>query len=233
MGQGFVYVPSIAILSQWFSARRSLANGLSAAGSGVGGLLFSFGAAAVIREVSLAWAFRITAAVTAVMNVAAALLIRDRNAAIGPPQRGFDRQLLRRYDVVLLLMWGFVSMLGYILILYSLSDFASSIGLDKSQAASIAAYLNLGTAVGRPVIGIVSDRYGRMEAAGLLTLLCGVACFAVWLPATSYGVTVLFALLNGAILGIFWVVGLPQSLQVLSATNFPPFHRPSALSAWK
>ena len=42
LGVGFTYIPSIAVLSQWFRRRRSLANGISAAGSGIGGLLFSF-----------------------------------------------------------------------------------------------------------------------------------------------------------------------------------------------
>ncbi len=39
-------------------------------------------------------------------------------------------------------------MLGYMTLLYSLSDFSITIGLSKTQAAAISAYLNLGTAVG-------------------------------------------------------------------------------------
>src|SRR6266536_3612387 len=54
LGVGFTYVPSIAILSQWFQKKRSLANGISAAGSGIGGLIFSFMTDAVIRKISLA-----------------------------------------------------------------------------------------------------------------------------------------------------------------------------------
>lgn len=56
-GVGFTYIPSIAILSQWFQKKRSLANGIGAAGSGIGGLIFSFMTEAVIRKISLAWAF--------------------------------------------------------------------------------------------------------------------------------------------------------------------------------
>jgi len=40
VGLGFIYIPSIAILSQWFSKKRSLVNGISSAGSGIGGLIF-------------------------------------------------------------------------------------------------------------------------------------------------------------------------------------------------
>jgi MFS family permease len=40
-GVGFVYVPSVAILPQWFSRRQSLSSGISAAGLEISGLIFS------------------------------------------------------------------------------------------------------------------------------------------------------------------------------------------------
>lgn len=207
-GIGFIYVPSIAILSQWFSKKRSLANGISAAGSGIGGVVFTWGTQAMIRSIGLSWALRTTGLITFVANVIALLVIRDRNDAIKPPQLGFDLKLLRRYDVILLLSWAFISMFGYITLLFSLSDFALSIGLSPSQGTDIVGFLNLGTAIGRPIIGVLSDRYSRIDTAGLLTLLCGLSCFAFWLPATSFGLMVFFSLLCGAILGVFWMVSV-------------------------
>ena len=205
-GVGFVWIPSIAVLSQWFEKKRSLASGISSAGSGIAGLVFSFATQAMISNISLGWSLRITGMICGVMNLIATLLIQNRNEAIKPLQRGFDTKLLKRYDVLLLLGWAFVSMLGYITILFSLSDFARSIGLTSSKAAAISAFLNLGTALGRPCIGVASDLFGRLETAGVLTLVCGITCFAIWLPAASYGVTIFFAIINGAILGVFWMV---------------------------
>ncbi|KAF8536160.1 major facilitator superfamily domain-containing protein [Trichophaea hybrida] len=208
IGVGFVYVPSVAILSQWFSKRRSLANGIGAAGSGVGGLVFALATGRMIETLGISWALRITAGVVFIMNLLAALIIRDRNLVLKPTQRGFDTALLRRYDVILLLGWGFVSMLGYITILFSLSDFALSIGCSRRESSIVTALLNLGTALGRPWIGVVSDRYGRIETAGVLTLVCAVSVFAVWIPAASFLCTSVFAVINGAILGVFWVVSI-------------------------
>ncbi len=210
LGVGFTYIPSIAILSQWFQKKRSLANGISGAGSGIGGLIFSFMTEAVIKHKSLAWSFRITAIVSSVMLFIATILIRNRNETVKPPQRGFDINLLLRYDVGLLLAWSVISMLGCITLLFSLPDFSRSIGLSSSQAAAISAFLNLGTAIGRPLIGIVSDRYGRIETAGFLTFVCGLSCLVIWLPGTTYGVVTFFALINGAILGVFWMVSLTK-----------------------
>lgn len=211
VGIGFVYIPSITIISQWFDKKRSLANGISSAGSGIGGLIFSFMTQAIIDNVSLAWAFRITCFVSCTMLCVAALLTKNRNEAIRPPQRGFDTKLLRRTDVLLLLAWGFIVMLGYAVLLYSLPDFATSIGLSSNQGATINAIMNLGTALGRPLIGVASDRFGRMQVAGVLTLTCGLSCFVIWLPANSYGVVIFFALFSGAILGAYWSVCPTQS----------------------
>jgi len=41
LGMGFLFNASLGTLSQWFTKKRSIANGLAAAGSGFGGLLFS------------------------------------------------------------------------------------------------------------------------------------------------------------------------------------------------
>lgn len=211
IGLNFIFVPCAPVLSQWFERKRSLATGISAAGAGVGGLLFSFGVQAMIEHISLPWTFRVTALICGVMNLVAVALIRNRNAVIKPPQIGFDTKLLVRYDVLLLMGWGFLSMLCYITLLYSLPDFADSIGLSNQQAAAISAYLNLGTACGRPIIGFVSDRLGRIKVSGSLTLLCGLACFVIWIPAKVYGVTILFAIVSGAVVGVFWMVRHPSS----------------------
>jgi predicted MFS family arabinose efflux permease len=205
-GIGFLYIPCLPVLSQWFKKRRSLANGISAAGSGVGGAAFAWGTEAMIQRLGVGWALRITGIIAVTANTVATVFIRDRNKTIRPSQLGFDTKLLRRVEVLLLLAWVFISMLGYIVLLFSLSDFALSIGLDRKQATDMVGLLNVGTAIGRPVIGVFSDKWSRMDTAGVLTLLCGVSCFAFWIPATGYGLTVFFVILCGAIVGVFWMV---------------------------
>ncbi|PMD33577.1 MFS general substrate transporter [Hyaloscypha variabilis F] len=221
LGVGFTYIPSIAVLSQWFRRRRSLANGISAAGSGIGGLMFSFLVQAAISNVSLAWSLRITGLVSGFMNILATVAIRNRNHIIQPKQHPFDIDLLCRFDVMLVLAWAFVSMLGYITLLFSMSNFASSIGLGESQSANVTAFLNLGTALGRPFIGIISDYFGRIQTAGFITLLCALSIFAIWIPATSYGVTILFVIVNGAILGVFWATIGPICTEVVGLGELP------------
>ena len=69
--------------------------------------------------------------------------------------------------------------LGYIVLLFSLPNFALSIGLTAKQGSIIGALLNLGQGLGRPVVGLVSDSAGRINIAGFLTFLCGLFCLVI------------------------------------------------------
>jgi len=116
------------------------------------------------------------------MNILAAIAIQSRSHVIQPKQHPFDRVQLRSYDVMLLLVRAFVTMLGYITLLFSVSGFTRSIGLSDSQATTVTALLNLDTALGRLFIRVISDHFGCIEAAGVITPLCGILVFGIWLP---------------------------------------------------
>jgi MFS family permease len=144
MGCGLIYVPSLPIVSQWFGKRRGLANGITSAGSGIGGVSMSFAIQAIIERLGVAWALRITGIVVLAVNVPACAVLRTRDHYIFPNRRMFDLALLRRYDVCLFLSWGFVMMFGYITLTYSLSDYGRSIGLSDTRAGYQTAFNNLG-----------------------------------------------------------------------------------------
>lgn len=147
-GMGFLFVASVGITPQWFSTKRSLANGLSAAGSGLGGLIYSLATNTMIMRIGLGWAFRILAIVSCIVLIVCSLLVRDRNKQVGSSLKAFDHTLLRRTEFLLLLSWGFFSMLGYIVLLFSLPNYATYIGLTAHQGSIVGALLNLGQALG-------------------------------------------------------------------------------------
>lgn len=206
LGVGFLYTPATAIIPQWFASKRSLANGICTAGSGVGGLVMCFSTQAMLRTLGLSWTLRLTAIIVFSILLIATILIRSCETHDQPLQRMFDWRLLQKYQVNLLLAWSFTVMFGYITLMFSLSDYALSIGRSDTDAATVAALLNLGAALGRPAIGIASDFWGRIKVAGVMTIACGILVFALWVPSRSYGALLVFALFRGATLGIFWVV---------------------------
>jgi MFS family permease len=188
-GMGFLFVGSVGVVPQWFGARRSLANGIATAGSGVGGLIYSLATEAMIERISLAWAFRILGIVSFGANFACAVLVKDRNKQVGSSQLAFDARLFKRVEFLLLLGYGFFSMLGYIVLLFSLPNYAASVGLTSKQGATVGALLNLGQGIGRPPIGLFSDSVGRINIAGLMTFLSGLFALVIWTFADGYGVS--------------------------------------------
>lgn len=42
--------------------------------------------------------------------------------------------------------------------------------------------------------------------AGVLTLVCSLLSIAMWIPAESFRLLAVFAVLAGAVLGVFWMV---------------------------
>ncbi|PBP22552.1 hypothetical protein BUE80_DR006533 [Diplocarpon rosae] len=218
-GMGFLFVASVGLIPQWFGKRRSFANSIAAAGSGIGGLIYSLATNAMIRSVGLGWAFRILAIVACTVNIACMILIRDRNKAVGSVQMAFDRRLFSRVEFLLLLGWGFFSMLGYIVLLFSLPNYARSVGLSASQGSVIGALLNLG--VGRPFVGYFSDSFGRINMAGTCTFLTGLFCLVIWIFAKSYGVLIFFAILVGTVSGTFWATVGPVGAEVVGIQILP------------
>ncbi|OCL05105.1 MFS general substrate transporter [Glonium stellatum] len=220
-GMGFLFVGSVVIAPQWFTTRRSLANGISAAGSGLGGLIYSLAAQAMIDRISLGWAFRILGILACFVNLICALLVKDRNKQIGSSQSSFDYRLFRRPEFILLQVFGFLSMLGYIVLLFSLPNYAESIGMTAKQGSIIGAMLNLGQALGRGPIGYFSDAMGRINMAATMTFLAGLFSLVIWVFAKSYGVLIFFALVGGAVAGTFWAVIGPVTSEVIGLIDLP------------
>lgn len=218
---GFLFVGSVGVVPQWFTKNRSVANGIATGGSGLGGMMYSLAVNAMIQRLGIGWAFRILGIVSFTVNFVCAILIKDRNKAIGASQLAFDYRLFKRMEFLLVLGWGFFSMLGYIVLLFSLPNYALSVGLTAKQGSIIGALLNLGQGLGRPVVGIFSDAAGRINIAGFLTFACGLFCFVIWIFAKSFGVLIFFSLIVGTVAGTFWTTIGPVGAEVVGLKELP------------
>ncbi|CAK4032345.1 transporter MCH2 [Lecanosticta acicola] len=221
LGMGFLFVGSVGIPAQWFTTKRSLANGLAAAGSGLGGLIYSLAAGAMLTSIGLAWTFRVLGILAFGVNSICTILLKDRNKVIGSSQRVFDAKLFARAEYLLLCGYGWFSMLGYVVLIFSLANYANAIGLNASQASIVSALLNLGQGLGRPPIGYFSDTIGRINMAGLMTFLCAIFTFAIFIPAKSFAVLIVFAILGGTVAGTFWATIAPVAAEVTGLKHVP------------
>jgi MFS family permease len=213
IGMGLLFLPSCGIISQWFTRRRALANGIAIAGAGLGGLTYSLATGAIIRNMGLGWAYRILAIVSAVANIICTLLIRTRYES--QSRLAFDTSLFRRPEYLLVLSYGAFSMLGYFVLIFTLANYANVIGLQSSQASMIPAFFMFGQAIGRPCVGWLSDRFGRITLTFIMSFITGILIFALWINAKTFGVLLAFALVGGLSAGVFWVNISPVLVEVI------------------
>lgn len=100
-------------------------------------------------------------------------------------------------------------------VIYSFSAFAVSLGYTQKQGGNVIAILNTGTGLGRPLIGIISDRFGRITTAGAITAVNSLLAFAFWIPVTTYAPLIVLALIYGATCGVFWATIAPICAEVV------------------
>ena len=153
------------MLGQWFSKKRSLAVGIAASGAGFGGLAYNLAAGAGVESLGVRWTYRLLALCTLVVNFVCSILLRHPHKQVKTARSSFNIREFGHISVVLIIFWGWCTELGYIVLLYSMPNYARSIGLSAHQGAVVGAVLNLGLAFGRPLVGWLSDRLGRIDVA--------------------------------------------------------------------
>ncbi|KAL4788929.1 major facilitator superfamily domain-containing protein [Aspergillus venezuelensis] len=219
-GLGLQYSSSTAVIPQWFTRRRSLAAGITTAGTGTGGLIYSLAAHTMMDQWGPSWTYRALAIVQIVVSSCCVLILRDNDRAsdggANRELRAINFRVGRRYEVWLFLSWSFFSVMGFMVIWFSLSTYSRSIGLNAEQGSIVTAVMNIGQIVGRPLVGYYSDTFGRINTATVATFVSGVLCLSLWVCASSYATILCFAFFGGSLFGTFWTVMAPLSAEVVA-----------------
>ncbi|OQE44545.1 hypothetical protein PENCOP_c002G01240 [Penicillium coprophilum] len=220
-GLGIQYLSTTFLIPQWFDKNRSLAAGICTAGSGTGGLIYSLATHAMLVQFGIPWSYRILAIIQLVVNAICVLVIRDRNSqevgAYQMPKINF--RLYLRYEMWLFIGWSFFSVMGFMVIWFSLATYGRSIGLTSTQGSIATAVMNVGQMFGRPAVGLLSDRIGRINIAAFATCISGLLCLLLWVFARTYASLISFALLAGIFFGTFWTVVGPVAAEVVGLND--------------
>ncbi|KAL2785296.1 major facilitator superfamily domain-containing protein [Aspergillus keveii] len=219
VGMGMLFIPVASVVPQWFTTKRSLAAGISVSGAGIGGLVYSLATEAAIRNLGLAWTFRVLGILAFTVNTTCVLLIKDRNhrrsnracqhnqerTDKSKPNVAMDLGLFRNGNFLLLIGFGVFTIFGYFILIFSLAHYGTEIGLTPSHASLISAL----------------DSVGRVTIAGVTTFLAGVICLSVWVNAQNFGVLIFFAIAAGLVAGNFWATIAPLVAEVLGIEKVP------------
>lgn len=220
LGIAYSLVSSAAtlILPSWFLLKRGLVQGIAMAGGGLGCVIYSQVSSALItRTGDHKWALRTVGILSTLINIVCIMLMRPRKPlkreAFVPLWHDLkniiDIKVCKQISVILVTLWFAIYCLGHTIVLYSMSNFAISIGLTSSQGFTITTLVGLGQTFGRPTMGFVSDKVGRINFSILMATVVAILMFCFWIFATTYADLIACSLLLGLTIGYTWVNYIP------------------------
>ena len=110
--------------------------------------------------------------------------------------------------------------MAYFVALYSLASFAThGLGLSQTQGAALQSILSAGQMIGRPLTGLALDLGGRVNLTTLSYITAGLSCLVIWLPAKSFAVLIVFALVQGFVGGTVWSAAAPVTARVVGVPD--------------
>ena len=208
-GLAFLSIPAITVLPQWFKKKRVLAMGLSSAGSGLGGIVFNLGMQKVVDTKGVFWALRVQSIIGFGLTWIAIFLAKSKAAKHNIQFDFFNFSSCKTAGYWLVMLFVITCIFGYVIVLYTLANFTTSLGYSERQGSIVSAMVQVGSLFGRPVVGYLSDRYGAATLGSIVYYISGIFCLAMWIPARNYATVIIFALIMGSIMGSIYAIFAP------------------------
>ena len=208
-GLAFLSIPAITVLPQWFKKKRVLAMGLSSAGSGLGGIVFNLGMQKVVDTKGVFWALRVQSIIGFGLTWIAIFLAKSKAAKHNIQFDFFNFSSCKTAGYWLVMLFVITCIFGYVIVLYTLANFTTSLGYSERQGSIVSAMVQVGSLFGRPIVGYLSDRYGAATLGSIVYYISGIFCLAMWIPARNYATVIIFALIMGSIMGSIYAIFAP------------------------
>lgn len=217
IGTGFLFVPSVAILPQYFKRKRALANGLAASGSSFGGVIYPIMFNQLQNKVGFSWATRAIAFVSLATCAFSCLVLRTRFL---PTERRALVQLSAfketQYNLVCLGL--FLGFLGFYNFLIYVQPWAIQTGVVNAKLGFyLVSILNAASTFGRIAPNLVADYTGPINILTPAAAFTALMAFC-WIAVHSVSGIIILALLYGFFSGSF--VSLPPVVMMSITKDF-------------
>ncbi|KEQ75582.1 MFS general substrate transporter [Aureobasidium namibiae CBS 147.97] len=216
LGAGCLFVPSVAILSTYFSTRIATAMGLAAAGSSLGGVIYPIVFYRLEPRIGFPWATRVIGFIALATLIVANSVMRVR---VLPAARRavFDLKAFTELPYLLFVLGGFTTFMG----LYAPFFYVESYGITYNiTSESLGFYtlsiINSASVFGRIIPNLIADRTGPMNMIVPCCLISGVVALCL-IPVRSVAGLVIVCLLYGFFSGA--LVSLPPTVFVHLTPN--------------
>jgi MFS family permease len=129
----------------------------------------------------------------------------DRGKQVNVKWEPFQLSLLVHPGFLSFLIWANLSVIGYVVALYSLDTYVTNgLGYSQSVGSNLQSVFAAGTILGRPLCGWALDKGGRITMSSLISIFSGLSILLIWIFSNTIGPLYFFAVLQGASGGVMW-----------------------------
>jgi MFS family permease len=209
IGSGCLFIPSVAIVSTYFSTKKSLATGIAASGSSIAGIIYPIVFHRLEPAIGFAWATRAIAFIMLGTLLVPLAVMRVR---IQPAQKRslFDRSALKEPPFVLFTLAVFFGFVGIYIPFFYMPSFALQKipGVTADFSVYTIAMLNAASTFGRIVPNYLADKTGPLNMIVPCALISAVVAYC-WIAVENKAGMIVFCILYGFFTGSF--VSLPPT----------------------
>ncbi|KIX04723.1 uncharacterized protein Z518_05593 [Rhinocladiella mackenziei CBS 650.93] len=202
IGNGCIFIPSVAILPQYFSTRKALANGIAASGSSLGGVIYPIVFRRVEQQLGFGWATRVIGFISFATVWFSVLVMKPR---IIPKHKRHltDLAAFKEIPYVLFCAAMFFGFVGFYGPVYYIQPYAIGKGITSENVGFyLLPILNAASIPGRIVPNFVADFTGPLNVLIPCSMITGILAL-IWIGITNFGGTLTFAMLYGFFSGGF------------------------------
>ncbi|KAH7165791.1 major facilitator superfamily transporter [Dactylonectria macrodidyma] len=177
LGNGLLFCPCMAVTATYFAKRRSLAFGLTAAGSTVGGLVFPSMVRQLLPRIGFAWTIRAIVLVQLVTFVFAGFFMKSR---IPPRSSGplVEWAAFKELEYTFYAIGAYLAFLSAYFAFHYLAAFSRDIlGISYSSSLDLLLVLNGVGGPGRIIPAYFGDKIGPVNVYMICTLVAGLIMF--------------------------------------------------------
>lgn len=210
LGAGCVFLPSVAIVATYFTARRGLAMGISAAGGSVGSVIYTVVFHRLQPQIGFAWTTRIIGFIAMATMLISIAVMKTRLPPSKHARKLFDITAFRSAPFVVFSIALFLAFVGiYIPFFYIVIYAERNIGIDENLSFYMLSILNASSLFGRIIPGLLADKFGSLEILIAAIFLSAIMSY-ILIAIHSLAGIVVFAILYGFFQGA--VVSLPTTV---------------------
>lgn len=206
IGNGCLFVPSVAILPQYFLKKRAFANGIATSGSSFGGIIYPIVFRQLYPKIGFGWATRVLGFICLSTVWFSVAVMRVR---VLPAHKRHltDLGAFKEPPYALFCFGMFFGFLGFYGVCYYIQPYAIQAGLvDENLGFYLLPVLNAASIAGRIVPNFLADFLGPLNVLTPATLITGTLALC-WIGIHNKPGIIAFAALYGFFSGVF--VSLP------------------------